>query len=122
MAKKKHHGHYCKVCRTYKPDEQFSGKGHKLHICKKCMQLPVGERNRRMKAMDDDEVYEPLAGRGDDGFDMQEMMERMVGDYTNEDLDMMATAMHGIDNFGIDALLNAGFYSYKPTIARCAAL
>ena len=113
MAKKKHHGHYCKVCRTYKPNEQFSGKGHKLHICKKCMQLPVGERNRRMKAMDDDEVYEPLAGRGDDGFDMQEMMERMVGDYTNEDLDMMATAMHGIDNFGIDALLNAGFYSYK---------
>ena len=40
MAKKKHQGHYCKVCGEYKSNESFSGKGHKNHICKKCAQLP----------------------------------------------------------------------------------
>ena len=37
MAKKKHRGHYCKVCGEYKSNESFSGKGHAQHICKKCM-------------------------------------------------------------------------------------
>lgn len=113
MAKKKHQGHYCKVCGKYKPNEQFSGKGHKQHICKKCMQLPVEERKRRMDALEDDEIYEPLAGRGEDGLDMKEMMERLLGDYTSDDLDMIATAMKSIDDYGFDALLNDGFYSYK---------
>lgn len=57
MAKKKKHGHYCKVCGSYKPNEQFSGKGHKLHICKKCMQLPVEERKRRINSFLDDDDY-----------------------------------------------------------------
>ena len=29
MAKKKGHGHFCKVCGCYKPHELFSDKGHK---------------------------------------------------------------------------------------------
>ena len=37
MTKKKHRGHYCKVCGEYKSNESFSGKGHAQHICKKCM-------------------------------------------------------------------------------------
>ena len=37
MAKKKHRGHYCKICGEYKSNESFSGKGHAQHICKRCM-------------------------------------------------------------------------------------
>lgn len=37
MAKKKHKGHYCKICGEYKSNEPFSGKGHAQHICKKYM-------------------------------------------------------------------------------------
>ena len=37
MAKKKHKGHYCKICGKYKSNESFSGKGHAQHICKECM-------------------------------------------------------------------------------------
>ena len=45
MAKKKHRGHYCKICGEYKSNESFSGKGHAQHICKKCM----GEMNKGNK-------------------------------------------------------------------------
>lgn len=34
--KKKYKGHYCKVCGEIKANEQFTGKGHASHICKKC--------------------------------------------------------------------------------------
>ena len=34
--KKKYKGHYCKVCGEIKANEQFTGKGHANHICKKC--------------------------------------------------------------------------------------
>ena len=34
--KKKYKGHYCKVCGEIKANEQFTGKGHTIHICKKC--------------------------------------------------------------------------------------
>lgn len=37
MAKKKHKGHYCKICGEYKSNESFSGKGHAQYICKECM-------------------------------------------------------------------------------------
>ena len=114
MAKKKKpHGYYCKVCGSYRPNEQFSGKGRKQHICKKCMQLPQEERKRRMCDMDDYKVYEPLAGRDTDELDFNEMTERLFGDFDHDDLDMLATAMLASDSFGFDALLNAGFYNYK---------
>ncbi len=35
--KKKHKGHYCRICGEYKANEKFSGKGHAQHICKTCM-------------------------------------------------------------------------------------
>ncbi len=37
-------GHYCRICACSKPNEQFSGKGHKNHICKECSKKPKEER------------------------------------------------------------------------------
>ena len=39
-------GHYCWVCESIRPNEAFSGKGHKQHICKKCAKKPREERER----------------------------------------------------------------------------
>ena len=36
-------GHYCRICGQNRPNEQFSGSGHKTHICKKCAKLPRDE-------------------------------------------------------------------------------
>ena len=36
-------GHYCRICGKNKPNEQFSGKGHKNHICKVCSRKPKNE-------------------------------------------------------------------------------
>ncbi len=44
---RKKFGHYCRICGKRKPNEKFSGKGHKTHVCKKCASLPIEERNRR---------------------------------------------------------------------------
>ncbi|WP_226036792.1 hypothetical protein [Aquibacillus saliphilus] len=35
MGKKKR-GHYCRQCGRTRPNEKFSGKGHRQHICKDC--------------------------------------------------------------------------------------
>ena len=45
MAKKRNHGHYCKICGCWKANERFSGSGHAAHICKDCAKLPVAKRN-----------------------------------------------------------------------------
>ena len=47
MGKKKHkhQGHYFKMCGEYKSNESFSGKGHRLYICKKC----ISKRNKAKK-------------------------------------------------------------------------
>jgi hypothetical protein len=37
-------GYYCKICGRERPNEQFSGKGHKIHICKRCNAKPKSER------------------------------------------------------------------------------
>lgn len=37
-------GHYCRICGRYRANEKFSGKGHKIHVCKDCARLPVEER------------------------------------------------------------------------------
>ena len=36
MAKKKHQGHFCRVCQRYRANEKFGGHGHARHICKDC--------------------------------------------------------------------------------------
>jgi hypothetical protein len=37
-------GHYCRICGCERPNEQFSGKGHKIHVCKRCQAKPKTER------------------------------------------------------------------------------
>jgi hypothetical protein len=37
-------GHYCRICRRQQPNEQFSGKGHKIHVSKRCKAMPKSER------------------------------------------------------------------------------
>jgi hypothetical protein len=37
-------GHYCKICGRERPNEQFSGKGRKIHVCKRCNAKPKSER------------------------------------------------------------------------------
>ena len=36
-------GHWCRICGANKPNEKFSGKGHKNHICKQCAKMPIKE-------------------------------------------------------------------------------
>ena len=48
MAKRKPHGHYCKICGEYKANEKFSGKGHAAHICKVCSKLSPEKRSELM--------------------------------------------------------------------------
>ena len=47
-------GHWCKICDSVLPNEKFSGKGHKNHICKKCARLPKEELDAIMKK---DEIF-----------------------------------------------------------------
>ncbi len=45
MSKKRwSNGHYCGICGCVKPNEQFSGKGHRNHICKVCQKMPKAKR------------------------------------------------------------------------------
>ena len=37
-------GHYCRICGRERPNEQFSGKGHRIHVCKRCNAKPRSER------------------------------------------------------------------------------
>ena len=37
-------GHYCRICGCQRPNEQFSGKGHRIHVCKRCQVKPKSER------------------------------------------------------------------------------
>jgi hypothetical protein len=38
-------GHFCRICGRTKPNEKFSGKGYKNHICKLCAKRPKAEQN-----------------------------------------------------------------------------
>jgi len=38
-------GHWCRICGRNLPNEKFSGKGHRNHICRKCSKLPKEERD-----------------------------------------------------------------------------
>lgn len=37
--------HYCRICGRSRPNEKFSGKGHRNHICKDCARKPQSEIN-----------------------------------------------------------------------------
>ena len=48
-------GHYCRICGRDRPNEKFSGKGHRVHVCKDCSRLPKEERHQG-------EVKDEIAG------------------------------------------------------------
>ena len=37
--------HWCRICFQHRPNEKFSGKGHRDHICKECSRRPKAERD-----------------------------------------------------------------------------
>ena len=45
--KKKRRGHWCWCCQRRRPNERFTGRGHKLHLCKQCQKLPKTVRAAR---------------------------------------------------------------------------
>jgi hypothetical protein len=45
-------GRYCRICGRERPNEQFSGKGHRIHVCKRCQRLPKTQR-RAIEDRDD---------------------------------------------------------------------
>jgi hypothetical protein len=45
-------GRFCRICGRVRANEQFSGKGHKIHVCKRCQRLPKGKR-QAIEAEDD---------------------------------------------------------------------
>lgn len=49
---KKRRGHFCRFCGSRKPNEAFSGKGHRIHVCKKCARLPK-EKREEIECMDE---------------------------------------------------------------------
>lgn len=38
-------GHFCRICKLTRANEKFSGKGHRVHVCKDCMRLPKDVRD-----------------------------------------------------------------------------
>ena len=38
-------GYYCRICGRTKPNEKFSGKGHRAHVCKDCARMPKPKRD-----------------------------------------------------------------------------
>jgi len=36
--------HWCRVCGRSKSNESFSGRGHRVHVCRSCASLPQEER------------------------------------------------------------------------------
>jgi len=63
-------GHYCYVCGRDRPNEKFSGRGHKRHICKDC----VRKRDKDDGIHDADlwEAYRTVD---------EETVERLIADY-----------------------------------------
>jgi len=45
-------GHYCWCCESSRPNEAFSGKGHRRHLCKRCAKLPKEDRAYRQAMLD----------------------------------------------------------------------
>lgn len=65
MGKKKRgRGHYCWICGKRKSNESFSSKGHRNHICKKCVALNPEQRKALEERVEKAEIRRPLEGEG----------------------------------------------------------
>jgi len=67
VGKKKRQGHYCRVCRRYRANEKFSGKGHARHICKDCSreQKTAARQRRREKLAREQETMQAAEQESD---------------------------------------------------------
>lgn len=47
--------HYCWMCDCSRPNEAYSGRGHRDHVCRECQRLPAEEKSRfgALRTMDD---------------------------------------------------------------------
>ncbi len=43
-------GHFCRICGETRPNERFSGGGHRTHVCRQCQKLPI-EKRRAIEAL-----------------------------------------------------------------------
>ena len=109
--KKRHNGHYCKICGCRKSNESFTGKGHARHICKECQSLPKDEQADMMRCNEveraafrfpmrrqDWELLEKYAKKYKDresGQFAQEMLDMKRGNYAPEADDEEADELSG---------------------------
>lgn len=49
--RKRSTGHYCWMCGRHRPNERFSGKGHRTHVCKQCAALGPEARAHKQKVL-----------------------------------------------------------------------
>lgn len=47
-------GHFCRICKRERPNEQFSGKGHRIHVCRRCKLKP---KSVRQAIEDKDDIF-----------------------------------------------------------------
>jgi hypothetical protein len=38
--------HFCRICGRARPNEKFSGRGHRQHVCKDCQRMPRKKHDR----------------------------------------------------------------------------
>lgn len=87
--KKKHDGHYCKICGEYKANEKFSGKGHAKHICKECWSLPDDVKADMMRCND----VERLFGKYPFSRQDWEMLEKYAKKYAGKESGQFAQSI-----------------------------
>lgn len=46
MESSKCMAHHCRICGRSRPNEQFSGRDHRIHVWKKCQRLPWEQCDR----------------------------------------------------------------------------
>lgn len=61
--RRKRRGHFCWSCRSYLPNERFSGGGHARHLCKRCSRLGQAELRYRQATLDLDRLLDRGGGR-----------------------------------------------------------
>jgi len=45
-------GHYCRICKRERPNEQFSGHGHTIHVCRQCARKP--KEGKELTSLEDE--------------------------------------------------------------------
>lgn len=88
MAKKKYHGHYCKICGEHKANEKFTGKGHAVHICKACQSLPADEQTDMRRCRDVERLFGKSLSRQD-----WELLEKYAKKYAGKESGQFAQGM-----------------------------